>query len=138
MHRNEADTLMERLLVGRGFDFAVPSLPAAWLAFTDFARSPLAGLRTVTIGVEFCQFDDRDDVLWVSFMRRFEEADGSGWSCGCLLSRTSPSALVRVQESRWWWAEHGTLEQWISEVEQMPAFVATSALDGWHWEGLSE
>lgn len=138
MCRENADSVMQECLVGRQFDFERPSLPCAWAAFTEFVRLPLHGLATVTVGVEFAQFDDRDDVLWVSLMRRVAAPDGTGWSCGCLLSRASPPDLVGVQQSHWWWAEHGTIEKWISEVEQMPAFLTTTALDGWKWEGFSE
>jgi len=129
---------MQRLLVERQFDFSSPSLRIAWAAFIEFVRVPLDGLATVTFGVEFSQFDDRDDVLWVSFMHRVEVSDCGGWSCGCLLSRTAPRDLIGVQQSRWWWAEHGTIEQWISDVERMPSFTSAVALDGWRWEGFSE
>jgi hypothetical protein len=138
MHREQADSIMKRSLVKRNYDFDRPSLPIAWAAFTEFIRVPLQGLTTVTFGAEFSQFRDRDDVLWVSFMRQVQESDGIGWSCGCLLSRLAPRELVGVEQGRWWWAEHGTIEQWISEVEHMAPFTVVIALDGWKWEGLSE
>ena len=138
MRREFADSAMQRSLVERAFDFSRPSLQIAWSAFTEFIRIPLDGLTTVTLGAEFRQFDDRDKVLWVSLMRRVQESDGTGWSCGCLLSRTAPSALLGIQQSRWWWEEHGTIEQWISDVEQMRPFAEVVALEGWKWEGFSE
>jgi len=138
MNQEQADSEMRALLDERRFNFDQPSLPIAWSAFTEFVRHPLEGLDTDTFGVEISQFDDRDDVLWVSFMRRVQEPDGSGWSCGCLLSCTTPRELVGVQESCWWWAEHGTIEQWISDVERKRAFAAVTTLNGWNWEGFSE
>ncbi len=138
MHRDQADSAMQRSLVERAFDFDKPSLQIAWSAFTEFIRLPLDGLAAATFGVDFSQFDDRDDVLWVSFMRRFQEPDGTGWSCGCLMSRTAPRELLGIQQSRWWWAEHGTIEQWISDVEHMHLFTEVVALGGWKWEGFSE
>jgi hypothetical protein len=128
---------MRQTLTERGFDFDSPRLHTAWTAFTDFVRVPLNGLVTVTFGAEFSQCHDRDDVLWASFMRRVESTDGSGWSSGCLLSRTAPRELLGVQQSRWWWAEHGTIEQWMSDVERMPEFGTALALNEWKWEGFS-
>ena len=138
MRREQADFAMQRSLAERAFDFDKPSLQIAWSAFTDFIRIPLAGLTTITFGAEFSQFDDRDDVLWVSLMRRVQELDGTGWSCGCLLSRPAPKELRGIQQSRWWWAERGTIEQWISDVEHMGPFMEVVALGGWKWEGFSE
>ena len=111
---------------------------SAWSAFQQFVRAPLDGVVTVTVGIELSQAGDRDGILWMSFLRNVEEPDGSGWSVGCSLSRRTPPELADVQESRWWWAEHGTIEQWISEVEAMPVFAACVALDGWRWEGFSD
>lgn len=138
MHRDNADFLMQKCLFKHQFDFENPSLLDAWVAFTEFVRLPLEGLVTETVGVEIEQYDDRDDVLWVSMMRRFDALDGTGWSCGCLLSRASPPDLAGVRQGRWCWTEHETLEKWVSEVEQMPVFTKVIALDGWKWEGFSE
>jgi hypothetical protein len=138
MNREQPESVMQGLLIDRKFDFDRPSLAIAWTAFKEFIRLPLEGPITVTLAVEFSQFRDRDDILWVSFMRELRDPDGVGWSCGCLLSRRAPRELVGVGQGRWWWPEHGTIEEWISDVEQMDVFGAVIALDGWRWQGLSE
>jgi hypothetical protein len=138
MRRELADSAMQRSLVERAFDFNRPSLQIAWSAFTEFIRMPLDGLTTVTFGAEFHQFADRDDVLWVNFMRRIQELDGTGWSCGCSLSRVAPRELRGIQQSRWWWSEHGTIDEWMSDVERMRPFAEVVVLEGWKWEGFSE
>jgi hypothetical protein len=138
MQREHADSVMQRLLIERHFDFRKPSVKIAWAAFQEFIRIPLEGLTTVTFGVEVSQYRDCDNILWVSFMRVLEESGGVGWYSGGLLSRPAPIDLVGVNQQRYWWAEHSTIEQWISEVEQMPSFTAVIALQGWKWEGFSE
>jgi hypothetical protein len=109
MNREQPESVMQGLLIDRKFDFDRPSLAIAWTAFKEFIRLPLEGPITVTLAVEFSQFRDRDDILWVSFMRELRDPDGVGWSCGCLLSRRAPRELVGVGQGRWWWPEHGTI-----------------------------
>jgi hypothetical protein len=125
-------------LQGAGFDFDHPDSGLAWVAFQRFAVRPLPGLVTVTVG--FCceHFSDRDDRLWLGFMRRLEEPSGTGWSCGCLLSVVVPQDLWGVDEANWWWEEHGTVEEWRATVEGMRAFLRCMTLSGWRWEGYSE
>lgn len=77
MNREQADSIIQRMLLTREFDFAQPSLRIAWTSFKDFILMPLEGLVTVTFGAEIDQIADRDDVLWASFMRRIEEPMGS-------------------------------------------------------------
>ncbi len=136
--RGAADILIRRYLQRTGFDFDRPDPRLAWAAFQRFAMRPLPGLVTVTVGYTSEHFSDQDDKLWLGFMRRLEEPSGSGWSCGCLFSVTVPQDLKGVNESYWWWAEHGTLEEWKATVEGMRAFRKCLSLGGWCWEGFSE
>jgi hypothetical protein len=108
--RSEADLLMRLYLQEAGIDFDRPAPSLAWAAFQRLAVRPLPGLVTVTLGYSCEHCDDRDDNLWLGFMRRLEESSGSGWSCGCLLSIAVPPDLMGVHEPFWWWQEHGTLE----------------------------
>ena len=136
--RSEADVLMRLNLQEAGFDFDRPAPRLAWAAFQRFAVRPLPGLVTVTVGY-FCEHcDDRDDNLWLGFMRRLEESSGSGWSCGCLLSIAVPPDLMGVHEAFWWWQEHGTLEEWRATVVGMRSFQRCLTMSGWRWEGFSE
>ncbi len=136
--RSEADALMRLDLQETGFDVDRPTPRLAWAAFRHFAVRPLPGLVTVTVGY-FCEHcDDRDDKLWLGFMRTLEEPSGSGWSCGCLLSIAVTHDLMGTYERFWWWREHGTLEEWRATVEGMPAFQRCLAMSGWRWEGFSE
>lgn len=128
------------LLSEANFDFAHPDPRIAWECFKRFAALSIPQLTTITIGFECLQYDDRDDVLWLSFVRQFEEpatADGAG-SIGCLLRRTAPPEMIGKRAQNWWWAEHGTIEEWAADVERMPSFRRCLALDGWTWEGISE
>ncbi len=129
---------MQQLLEEQGFDFKNPSPVLAWSAFTCFIRIPIDGVRTTTFGIQISQQDDRDDILWLSFMRRLDEQGGIGTSCGCLLSRPTTSEFKGIQKSNWYWPEHGPIEQWITGVEQMPAFARLLAMNGWQWQGFRE
>jgi hypothetical protein len=136
--RNTADALMALCLEDAGFDFGRPDPRLAWVAFQHFAVRTLPGLFTVTAGY-FCEhFPDRDDGLWLGFMRRLEEPSGSGWSVGCLFSVDVPQDLWGVNERHWWWEEHGKLEEWRATVEGMRVFERCLTLSGWRWEGFSE
>jgi len=138
MPRKMADTLMQQLLLEAGFDFRHPNALSAWQAFKVFVQRPLSEGTTVTFGFECEQASDRDNTLWLSFMRHIEEADQSGWSCGCLLSRDSPPDLLGVHDRLWWWPEHGTINQWAADVEMNAIFEHCMNLDSWKWEGFSE
>jgi len=138
MERAAVNRLMELRLQEVGFIFDKPSLRVAWAAFRSFAPVPLAGLSTITVGFSCDNADYRDDVLWLSFMRRLEEPSGLGWSCGCLFSIRVPEDLRGIADKNWWWPEHGGLDDWAAAVEAMPAFQRCCALDGWRWEGFSE
>jgi hypothetical protein len=139
-----ADDLMRRLLTEAGLDFDRPEPRVAWECFKRFVRLPIPGVSTLTVGFECSQADDRDDVLWLAFVRRFEEpaghgCGGIGWSCGCLFRLTAtPPPMLGANDAHWWWAEHGTIEAWAEEVERRPTFARCPALDGWAWEGFSE
>lgn len=39
--------------------------------------------------------------------------------------------------SHWWWAEHGSLDEWFRVVEAMPVFVRCLEIQEWHFEGYS-
>lgn len=134
--RCEADDSMRRDLQELGFDRPAPGL--AWTAFRRFAARPLAGLATVTVGY-FCEHvADRDDTLWLGFMRRLEEPPGTGWSCGCLLRTTVPRELTGVNDALWWWPEHGSLDAWRAAVEQRQALQKCLLVEIWRWAGFSE
>lgn len=137
MPQTNVTPLMHQLLLEQGFDFKDPSPRMAWSAFIQFINTPIVGVRTTTFGVAFSQYDDRDDILWLSFMRRMEMG-GIGASCGCLMSRYVTQGFIGLQQSNWWWAEHGTVEEWIAEVEHMPAFNGLLTLSDWQWQGFSE
>ena len=125
-------------LRGAGVDLKAPDVRAVWRAFKAFAAAPITEPRTVTIGYEATNAADRDRVLWLSFMRSVETDDGVGWHVGYVLSRPVPSSLVGIEDGKWWWAEHLTLDAWFVEVEGSAVFRQCLALDGWKWEGFSD
>src|SRR5262245_40519920 len=104
---------MRSCLLATGFDYAQPDPKVAWAAFQNFAVQPLDGTVTVNVGVEIYHAADRDDVLWLEFARTLEDANGTTWHCGCLLSRPVPVELIGVSEEFWWWAEYGPLSEWF-------------------------
>jgi hypothetical protein len=138
MSRDQADKLMQQLLIEAGFNVNAPQASVAWHAFKTFVERPLSEGDTVTFGFECNQYGDRDNVLWLSFMRHITVRNGSGWSCGCLFSRIRPPDLQDVHDRLWWWPEHGTIDQWATDVERRSTFVRCLELDGWKWEGFSE
>ena len=133
----KSEKLMRNYLIQTGFDFNNPKPYLGWTSFKRFAALPVSNVKTVTIGFECINYSDRDDVLWLSFMRRFESPD-FGWSCGCLFSTSVPDDLKDKSESLWWWDEHGTLEQWTADVEAISSFEICMNLKNWKWEGFSE
>jgi hypothetical protein len=130
------DAEMDRCLREVGFVPERPDPALAWEAFKAFVGRPLAGLTTITVGYECFNVDDRDDVLWLSFVRQVEDAAGMGWGCGCVFSRAVPKEMSGVSKGDWWWAEHGTLAAWIAGVEASASFRACVGLGGWRWEGF--
>jgi hypothetical protein len=134
----QAEELARQFLVRAGFDFAAPSPQTAWEAFKAFAAAPLAEPPTTAIVYEAYQEADRDRVLWLSFVRNVETADGAGWHVGYVLSCSAPSALIGVHDSKWWWPENLTLEAWFAEVENSAVLRACMAVGGWRWEGFSD
>jgi hypothetical protein len=75
---------MRSILVEASFDFARPDPRLAWECFKRFIHLPLPGVSTTTISFECMQVDDRDDVLWLSFMRHLEQ--GEYGLCGCVVA----------------------------------------------------
>jgi hypothetical protein len=131
------DQRLRDLLTQSGFSFDRPDPQPAWAAFKRFAATPLPGLEPFAASYECFHVDDRDDVLWLSFMRRFDPVV-SPFACGCLFSRPVPPELLSVNASDWWWPEHGTLPEWFSQVEQHRTFKLATALPGWRWEGFAD
>jgi hypothetical protein len=132
----ETERVMRDLLLGGGFAFDDPDPRRGWEAFKVFVRTSLPGLETYTVGYECLHVDDRDDVLWLSFVRRFHPDTGVP-DCGCVFSRAVPVKLWAVNDFNWWWPEHGTLAEWFSEVERMRTFGVCTGMAGWRWEGFA-
>jgi hypothetical protein len=138
MERDLADDMMRRCLREVGFDMDRPDLHLAWSAFKYFIVQDVPQVQTLTAGYECNNQPDRDEILWLSFMRRVEESAGIGWSCGCLLSIQVPMELQGVGDSCWWWPEHGSLPEWQTAVESRQVFQRCLAPGPWRWEALSE
>lgn len=120
------------------FDFDRPRLDVAWQAFKAFIRGPMSGHRTVTIGVACEHYGDRDNILWLEFVRQLEdESTGIGENCGAAFTCVVPPDMINFSSRNWWSAEHGTLEGWITEVESMSDFKRCLAIKGWTWRGYS-
>lgn len=134
--RQSAEDEMRAALDGVGFDYGRPDPQVAWWAFLDFIGRPLPGLTTATIGVTCYNADDRDDVLWLEYVRELEGPGEVGQLCGCVLTRTVPAELRGVSRNHWWWAEHGTIAEWGAYAQEMPEFAACLELVGWKWEGF--
>jgi hypothetical protein len=130
-----AELLMQQALGAAGFDSEAADLGVAWETFRKFAEMPLRPLQTATVGYECFHVDDRDDVLWVMFVRQVEDDAEIGWQIGCVFSRPVPAELWGIAESNWWWREHGGFAEWVAEVEGMKGFRACMAMGGWRWEG---
>jgi hypothetical protein len=132
------DELMRRELVRASFDFDCPQPSIGWNAFKAFVLQPVPGQKTITVGFSCYHAGDRDQTLWLEFARQLEdEATGVGQNCGCGLSRPVPVDLDGVNKANWWWAKHGTLDQWFLEVESIPEFKRCAALKDWRFEGYS-
>jgi hypothetical protein len=134
-----ASEAMRRLLADAGFDFGRPDPRVAWTCFKAFASVPILGVTAHTVGFECIQYDDRDDVVWLSFLRDVGGPDETDvrWQVGCAFSRIAPPHLRGASAANWWWPEHGTLDAWARDVERMAAFRDCVSLDGWKWEGVS-
>lgn len=132
------DQLILSELARASFDFERPRPLVAWEAFKSFVVRPIPGQKTISIGFSCYHSSDRDQTLWLEFARQLEdEASRIGQNCGCGFSRPVPADLNGINKSSWWWAEHGTIEQWFRDVESTPAFNLCIALDGWRWEVYS-
>ena len=132
------DDLMRQELLRASFDFDRPAPAVGWKAFKSFVLKPVPGQKTIAIGFSCHHAVDRDQTLWLEFARQLEdEATGIGQNCGCGFSRTVPADLNGVNKGNWWWAEHGTSDQWFLEVEPMPEFKRCAALEDWRFEGYS-
>jgi hypothetical protein len=130
------DEMMRSELVRASFDFDCPQPLVAWEAFKVFVVRPVPQQKTITIGFSCYHAADRDQTLWFEFARQLEdEASGIGQNCGCGFSRPVPVDLNGIDKGSWWWAEHGTIEQWFRDVEAMPEFKRCAELDGWRFEG---
>jgi hypothetical protein len=138
MMRERIDERVRLALSAAKFDFARPDPRLAWQAFKAFAAENVPELTTTTIGYSAYNASDRDDVLWLSFVRTFEQHDGVGWHAGCVLTRSVPSSLRGVDDQGWWWAENLTLDAWCSEVEKNPVFRECMTLADWTWSGFSD
>jgi hypothetical protein len=136
--RSRYEALAAASLREAGFDILTPDVRAAWTAFKAFAREPLPEASDVRPGFEAYQAADRDRVLWLSFVRSVESADGVGSHLGYVFSCPAPATLVGVHEQSWWWPERSSLEEWFREVESNPVFCACLELDTWTWQGLSD
>jgi hypothetical protein len=139
MHDERAfDELMRQELSRAGFDPKAPRPAAAWEAFKAFVVRPVPGQKTITIGFTCYQDDRRDETLWLGFARRMEgEVDGVGGDCGCAFSSPVTEGLTGFEVENWWWAEHGSLDDWYAEVEAMPVFRKCMEATGWRFEGYS-
>jgi hypothetical protein len=126
------EVLMCDLLVRRGFSTEEPDILLAWDAFTEFAAAPIPSMPDFCVGYVCFHESDRDEVLWLEFVRQNE----AGVRCGCVFSRVVPKELWGVSESWWWWPEHGTLADWVARVELMTGFNICPYLSGWEWEGF--
>ena len=131
------DELMRQELLRADFDFTNANLIAAWRAFKSFIVRPIDGQKTITIGFTCYHAADRDRTLWLEFARQLEDDSGIGQNCGCGFSRPVPDDLDGVDKGKWWWPEHGTVDQWIRDIETMPEFVRCVALEDWRFEGYS-
>jgi len=131
------DDLMRQELIRANFDFDRPRPAAAWEAFKLFIRQPIPGQQTVTVGFTCCNIADRDRTLWLEFARQLKDDAGFGHNCGCAFSRPVPDDLRAVDKGNWWWPQHGSLDQWIRDVETIPEFIRCVALPDWRFEGYS-
>ncbi len=138
MENSYTDGIMRKYLTEIGFDFNHPEPLKAWKAFKLFSIEEIPTVKTIAIGFEIQQYSDRDDILWLSYMRQFEDNMGVGWSSGCLLSTKSPEELKGLSKSNWWWAEFGIIEDWFTIVEVTYIHKQCFQLKNWVWEGFSE
>ncbi|MCP4106085.1 MAG: hypothetical protein GY749_11190 [Desulfobacteraceae bacterium] len=136
MEHIDSEKLLNNYLSELNFRFDSPNPNIAWSAFQRYISEPHPEIDaiTITIGYECLHVWDRDNILWLSFMRRLE----GFYSYGCLLSIEVPETLTAVSDSNWWWAEHGTRSEWCKDVQKMSSFQICMQLKGWCWEGFSE
>jgi hypothetical protein len=126
---------MAECLSEEGFDYARPDVNVAWRAFKRFLDRPLDE-GTYTVGFELEHVWDRDTTLFLEFVRELGEEDGTRGRVGCGFSCEVPAKLWGVHASHWWWAEHGTLSEWLAQVETDEAFIAATRVRSWRWEGF--
>jgi hypothetical protein len=129
-------TELHELLLQQGFNVYKPDIGMAWQVFKKYLQLNNSNWTINQTGVEIYHAADRDNILWLDFQLSLSESNcNSGISF--TFSRQVPTEMVGISKGLWWNPEqldYWNLDEFLDEVEIMPALKACMILTEWQWE----